>query len=106
VSAVIQCRHCGEVGHDDTSPRSGPMCDTLAEIFAAEERGEDPAAPKRPRTPAGTFAAAGPEPRSVAFVVRCSPTERERWKRAAHERGESLAGTVRRLLETEARDGA
>jgi len=85
VSAVIQCRHCGEVGHDDWARRR-------ADARAAKRHG-------RPRTPAGTFAAAGPEPRSVAFVVRCSPTERERWKRAAHERGESLAGTVRRLLE-------
>ena len=104
MSAVIQCRHCGEVGHDDTSPRPGPMCDGVwarrrADARAAKRHG-------RPRTPAGTFAAAGPEPRSAAFVVRCTPTERERWKRAAHERGESLAGTVRRLLETEARDGA
>ncbi len=68
---------------------------TLAEVFAAEERGEDPTAPvEQPRGSDGRYASE--EPRSVAFVVRCTEQERERWKAAAGAEG--LSAMVRRLL--------
>lgn len=53
------------------------------------------AEPTQPRDSSGRYASE--EPRSVAFVVRCTAEERERWKAAAGPEG--LSAKVRRLLE-------
>ena len=53
---------------------------------------------ERPRTAAGTFAAV-PAPLSSSFLVRCTPEQRSRYKRAAKRQGLTLGAYVRWLLD-------